>query len=614
MKANDAIRLQISFASASMALGFTIMILFLSCNPVFGVPKADIPTPAYVPIPLPAKQPDHSQQFNDLMLSRNRRTLADAYSAVGQRDPKWDANVLALMEGLALSMSEQTNAPAFIDMLQLADACLASGCNDPLVIYARGYYLADLGHNDESETCFRDALKEFELHEAYPYLRMAYAPLRLARIAFQRDRRHNAETDRLFALNIRWLAESIRHNETLPEEFRVLMNQITSNRSEWNNWGYPLDTFTKALCQQLEDADKANAWVINILLADNYIDAAWKARGTSYADKVSDVGWQGFRENISTAAKLLREAYPMHPEFPDAAHLMISVAQAGGTPENEPPRYWFDRAVAADFTDLESYQAYLPNLMPRWYGNLQQMLDFGRECLATDRYDTPVPALYMTILDMIGFELPDNPGAIFKKPRIYADTKKLMTRVFENQNVDVCWMQSRFACAAYWAGDQETARRFAMELGPRWDRYMGRDNPFAVPKEKIVSELGLSPDVFGETLAPTPLLDAHFELSAPEATNVFLIGTFNNWDPTRHPMAKDKNGIWKIDLQLPASICAYRFLVDGVSQLDPKVSDTLPSENGPVGSFRVITASIMTITEPLDGTNTETTIITNYPK
>jgi hypothetical protein len=37
-----------------------------------------------------------------------------------------------------------------------------------------------------------------------------------------------------------------------------------------------------------------------------------------------------------------------------------------------------------------------------------------------------------------------------------------------------------------------------------------------------------------------------FSFSEPEAGTVFLGGDFNDWDQTKHPMKKDKKGVWKV--------------------------------------------------------------------
>ena len=54
-----------------------------------------------------------------------------------------------------------------------------------------------------------------------------------------------------------------------------------------------------------------------------------------------------------------------------------------------------------------------------------------------------------------------------------------------------------------------------------------------------------------------------FEYFAPAATTVEVAGTFNNWDPNRNPLKKDRKGRWKVVLNLPPGSYEYRYWVDG---------------------------------------------------
>jgi len=60
-----------------------------------------------------------------------------------------------------------------------------------------------------------------------------------------------------------------------------------------------------------------------------------------------------------------------------------------------------------------------------------------------------------------------------------------------------------------------------------------------------------------------------FSIDAPEAQNVALMGDFNQWDETRHPMKRLGNGKWEKTLTLPAGHYQYKFLVDGKWRRDP---------------------------------------------
>lgn len=60
----------------------------------------------------------------------------------------------------------------------------------------------------------------------------------------------------------------------------------------------------------------------------------------------------------------------------------------------------------------------------------------------------------------------------------------------------------------------------------------------------------------------------NFQLEAPDAESVYLVGSFNNWDTTATPMKKDKWGFWKISIELSLGTYEYLFYVDGRWQND----------------------------------------------
>ena len=61
-----------------------------------------------------------------------------------------------------------------------------------------------------------------------------------------------------------------------------------------------------------------------------------------------------------------------------------------------------------------------------------------------------------------------------------------------------------------------------------------------------------------------------FLYPAPAAEEVLLLGDFNGWDPLKHPMKKDENGVWKKIVMVPPGRHEYKFLVDGQWRLDPE--------------------------------------------
>lgn len=64
-----------------------------------------------------------------------------------------------------------------------------------------------------------------------------------------------------------------------------------------------------------------------------------------------------------------------------------------------------------------------------------------------------------------------------------------------------------------------------------------------------------------------------FSLHAPEAQEVSVAGTFNDWNPEGHSLKKDKKGMWKTALTLLPGTYEYRFVVNGEWQEDPACQD-----------------------------------------
>lgn len=52
--------------------------------------------------------------------------------------------------------------------------------------------------------------------------------------------------------------------------------------------------------------------------------------------------------------------------------------------------------------------------------------------------------------------------------------------------------------------------------------------------------------------------------AAKFAESVHIVGEFNNWDTSSHPMKRQKNGDWEITVDLDTDRqYQYRFLIDG---------------------------------------------------
>lgn len=62
---------------------------------------------------------------------------------------------------------------------------------------------------------------------------------------------------------------------------------------------------------------------------------------------------------------------------------------------------------------------------------------------------------------------------------------------------------------------------------------------------------------------PTEKTMATLRLEAPQAEQVSVAGSFNQWDPQANLLDRDKDGSWKCTLIIDPGEYEYRFFVDG---------------------------------------------------
>jgi 1,4-alpha-glucan branching enzyme len=76
-----------------------------------------------------------------------------------------------------------------------------------------------------------------------------------------------------------------------------------------------------------------------------------------------------------------------------------------------------------------------------------------------------------------------------------------------------------------------------------------------------------------------------FQLVTEPGSEVFVAGSFNNWNPTQYRLRDNPDsGIYKISLALPPGRHEYKFVVNGEWRLDPNCPDWLPNSMGTINS------------------------------
>ena len=62
----------------------------------------------------------------------------------------------------------------------------------------------------------------------------------------------------------------------------------------------------------------------------------------------------------------------------------------------------------------------------------------------------------------------------------------------------------------------------------------------------------------------------NFMCPAPQAQAVSLVGDFNGWNPTKHPLRQGPDKVWITTVELRHGHHRYAFLVDDVLTLDAR--------------------------------------------
>jgi 1,4-alpha-glucan branching enzyme len=86
-----------------------------------------------------------------------------------------------------------------------------------------------------------------------------------------------------------------------------------------------------------------------------------------------------------------------------------------------------------------------------------------------------------------------------------------------------------------------------------------------------------------KTSGPTPTVTV--QCSAPNAAQVCIAGSFNDWDPICTPLARNGDGQWRTVLDLPPGRYEYRLIADGV-WIDPP--EAVEMVENPFGSRNAV--------------------------
>lgn len=410
--------------------------------------------------PAPAQKPTNATR-RAAGYEIERQSVVETYKRSGRHDPKWDRDAEVYLDRACRFFAGQADKAEWPAMVAPGQALAEAGCDDPMVNVVLGTAMAV----SKDQFAFTDLLRGAVLDlkgSGYPARRTAAAAGLLGSHLLQAKRA--AEAREAFDISAD-ACVVVLSSPNLDADARA---HIVTALQDLFNESYPAPV-AKLVIERAR-AGGGDPWLTDFFDAIFQIREAWKIRGGAPAPAVPHDNMNAFEDGMRSAGDLLQKAHERCPELPHAAGAMLSVVMAGVAPEDKGLKFWFERAVEAQFDYKPVYERALLALRPRWGGSLEQMYAFGLMCAKSGRYDTIVPRYYLTAVEQICEEAQDY-ERIWQVEDIYGDVKETLTGLIKDpahektRDAD----RSLLAAIAWRCGQYDDAKALLMELGDRFD-------------------------------------------------------------------------------------------------------------------------------------------------
>jgi hypothetical protein len=189
------------------------------------------------------------------------------------------------------------------------------------------------------------------------------------------------------------LASNFSELEKVAQQNRLdrglLLGGAWKNYAFYDQLANPPGTLGKSAVSYQGQVTRLNQWIAaypdsatpRIGLARLYVNYAFFARGTEYADSVSDFQWNLYSQRTVRAARVLLEAAQLKDRDPQWYEGMQQVAFAVGWDRGDELDL-LNQAVAFEPSYYHFYREYTQFLKPQWYGAPGEIAQFAKEASA----------------------------------------------------------------------------------------------------------------------------------------------------------------------------------------------------------------------------------------
>ena len=379
-------------------------------------------------------------------LEWNRKTLVEDYERFGPHDAKWDESAKGALELFAQLRTggEHQSKAVLPDLGESVFLAVRGGCDDPVIkyLYAR-FVMPAFGHTPQEQATVFRAVAERLADSQRPVIRKYYAALRAATIL-------NPGTNAPSPEARHWLEQAQRFLN------QVVNDRATPAREVSDAWEAYLEAVPEDIDEHYEPYLKLEQTLFKHWPSESslfslkgwfYIQYAWRARGTGWADTVTAKGWDQFEKRLGIAEKALAEAWKLDPTDARIARRMITVEMGQGRGRARMEQ-WFERAMTLNPNYYDACLAKVFYLEPRWHGSREELMGFASECLRSEKWGGKVPLIVLDAHSAVAESL-DGPARndYWKRPEVYPQIKQALDKLFRLNPGAKVWHHNYALCA-----------------------------------------------------------------------------------------------------------------------------------------------------------------------
>ena len=393
-------------------------------------------------------------------LAWNEKTLLKAYETVGNKNAKWDEPAKSALREFAKIRADAEETESGTGTVgEFAQQAVEAGCEDPLVRYLYCRFAPD--HSSKPlkywQDEFRKTAQDME-GSGYARLLKFYANDRTANVLWEdRNQKLWPEVTAFRRAAMNDFAGALDDKSMPAEELAAagdaLLDTITMNK------------------QEMEDAYKQiegplfknwpNSYAAYFIKGKFYYRFAWNERGGGYADKVTAEGWEGFKKNLAVAEAAYRKAWSLNPKDVRIPTEMIEMAVSQQKDRAE-MELWFQRGMELNTNNHDACAKKVRYLSPQWYGSLDEMVAFGRECVQSTKWGGRVPLMLAELYYDYAQSLAEKDRETFwHQPQVWPDIQASYKKFYEVNPDPPGFYRYNYAYFAYVCGQW---KEFKMQI------------------------------------------------------------------------------------------------------------------------------------------------------